>query len=318
MSEPGDPARAPDAPVAPAQPAGRASGAQSGQSTLLAVQRLRRTFGDFVAVDDVSFSVGPGEVVGLLGANGAGKTTALRMALGLLAPSSGHSVLLGQRPDREVRRWIGYVPQGLGLYANLSVRENLAFVADVYGRSRPELPEVLTGMRDALVGTISLGSQRELAFACALLHEPKLLVLDEPTSGVSALSSRDLWATIHGRADAGVGVLVTTHNMQEAQQCDRLLLMSGGRLVGQGSEAELVAGTSAVRVEVADWAGAFDLLSRLGLPVTLAGTSVRVAGVALDEVAHALSAGGMAAEVSVVPATIEERMVLLNGANTPG
>ncbi len=248
------------------------------RSTLLEVQHLRCTFGDFVAVDDVSFSVGPGEVVGLLGANGAGKTTALRMALGLIAPTSGRSTLLGRAPDREARRQIGYVPQGLGLYASLSVAENVAFVADVYGCPRPELPDVLTTLADVLVGDISLGSQRELAFVCALLHEPRVLVLDEPTSGVSALSGRDLWATIHGRAEAGVGVLVTTHNMQEAQQCDRLLLMASGQLVGEGSEAELVAGTSAVRVDVEDWAGAFDLLSQAGLAVTLAGTSVRVAG----------------------------------------
>ncbi len=291
---------------------------ENARQPLLEVTRLCRTFGDFVAVDDVSFSVGAGEVVGLLGANGAGKTTALRMALGLIAATTGRATLLGGPPDREARRWVGYVPQGLGLYATLSVRENLDFVADVYGSPRPEVPEMLAGVADQLVGDISLGSQRELAFACALLHEPRLLVLDEPTSGVSALSSRDLWATIHGRAEAGVGVLVTTHNMAEAQQCHRLLLMSMGRLVGSGTEAELVADTEAVRVDVADWAGAFDVLRRAGLPVTLAGTSVRVAGVQPDQVRAVLADGAMAGEVVAVPATIEERMVLLNGAKPRG
>jgi ABC-2 type transport system ATP-binding protein/ribosome-dependent ATPase len=278
---------------------------------LLELHRVSHRFGDFVAVDDVSFQVHAGEVVGLLGANGAGKTTLLRIALGLLAPTSGHSVLLGRVPDRQGRRRIGYVPQGMGLYADLSVRENLDFVADVFGLRRPPLPEVLAGMGDDLVARISLGSQRELAFACALMHEPELLVLDEPTSGVGALSARDLWATIHGRAEAGVGVLVTTHNMQEAQQCDRLLLMSAGQLVGQGGEEELVAGTTAVRVEVDDWAAAFDVLSRAGLPVTLAGTAVRVAGMGSAHVQEVLAAAGIDAGVQEVPATIEERMTLL-------
>jgi ABC-2 type transport system ATP-binding protein/ribosome-dependent ATPase len=290
----------------------------AGPRPLLEVRGLRRTFGDFVAVDDVTFQVGAGEVVGLLGANGAGKTTVLRIALGLMAPTAGLSRLLGGPPDRETRRRIGYVPQGLGLYADMSVRENLQFVADVYGQRRPEVPPVLADMADDLVGRISLGSQRELAFACALLHDPELLVLDEPTSGVGALASRDLWATIHSRAEAGVGVLVTTHNMQEAQQCDRLLLMSGGRLVGQGSEAQIVAGTSAVLVEVADWAAAFDLLSRAGLPVTLAGTSVRVAGLDSGRVRAELLSAGITADVHEVPATIEERMTLLASGMSTG
>ncbi len=297
-----------------------APGAAAGPAPgpLMEVRGLRRTFGEFVAVDDVTFQVRPGEVVGLLGANGAGKTTVLRIALGLIAPTAGVSRLLGGSPDREARRRIGYVPQGLGLYADMSVGENLQFVADVYGRSRPAIPPVLAGMADDLVGRISLGSQRELAFACALLHDPELLVLDEPTSGVGALASRDLWATIHGRAEAGVGVLVTTHNMQEAQQCDRLLLMSGGRLVGEGSEAQIVAGTSAVLVEVEGWAEAFDVLTRAGLPVTLAGTAVRVAGVDAGRVHRELASAGIAAGVREVPATIEERMTLLAGGVSTG
>ena len=155
---------------------------------LLQAAHLTKTFGAFVAVDDVSFSVAPGEVVGLLGANAAGKTTALRIALGLLAPTSGTALLLGRYADRGVRQRIGYVPQGLGLYADMSVLENLQFVAAVYGGAKPEVPESLASVGDDLVGEISLGSQRELAFACALLHEPELIILDEPTSGVGALT----------------------------------------------------------------------------------------------------------------------------------
>lgn len=278
---------------------------------LLQAAHLTKSFGSFVAVDDVSFSVAPGEVVGLLGANGAGKTTALRIALGLLAPTSGTALLLGRYPDRAVRQRIGYVPQGLGLYADMSVLENLQFVAAVYGGTKPDVPESLASVGDDLVGEISLGSQRELAFACALLHEPELIILDEPTSGVGALTRIALWETIHERADAGVGVLVTTHYMQEAQQCDRLLLMAGGQLVAQGSEAEIVGDTTAFRVASDQWARTFDALSRAGLPVTLSGTDVRVADVPAAEVESALAAAGLTADVSAVPATIEERMTVL-------
>ncbi len=284
-------------------------------SPLLDVSGVTKRFGDFVAVDDVSFSVGAGEVVGLLGANGAGKTTVLRIALGLLGATAGHALLLGRDPDREVRRRIGYVPQGLGLYADMSVRENVAFVAEVYGRRGAEVPAEMAGVAGELVGRLSLGIQRELAFACALLHEPELVVLDEPTSGVGALARTALWDTIHERADAGVGVLVTTHYMQEAEQCDRLLLMAGGRLVGQGSVAQIVGDTAAVEVRVDQWAAAFDVLSSAGLPVTLSGTSVRVADATADEVSGVLAAAGIRADVAVVTATIEERMTVLARAD---
>ncbi len=277
------------------------------------MRSLSKVFGRFRAVDDVSFQVGPGEVVGLLGANGAGKTTALRMALGLLGPTSGWTALMGGPPDRAARRSIGYVSQGLGLYADLSVRENVAFVASVYG-GRADVPEGMTALADTLVGHLPLGRQRELAFACAVLHDPALLVLDEPTSGVGALARTRLWESIRERAEAGVGVLVTTHYMQEAQQCDRLLLMSGGRLFAQGSEAQIVGDTSAVLVHTDDWTRAFEVLSAAGIPVTLSGTSVRVADVPGDRISALLSAAGLAARLEAVPATIEERMTVLAAA----
>ncbi|HEX6888969.1 MAG TPA: ABC transporter ATP-binding protein [Candidatus Nanopelagicales bacterium] len=280
---------------------------------LLEVEHVSKRFGAFVAVDDVSCAVGPGEVVGLLGANGAGKTTVLRIALGLLAASSGGVRLLGRAPDREARSRIGYVAQGLGLYADLSVRENLEFVASVYGQPRPEVPDAFTDLADDLVGRIPLGSQRELAFACALLHDPAFVVLDEPTSGVGAVARSALWETIHERAEAGVGVLVTTHYMQEADQCDRLLLMASGRLVAAGSRAQIVAGTTAVEVRAAEWARAFEVLSAANLPVTLAGTAVRVADVPLDAVRAELDRAGVGAQLAPVAATIEERMTVLAG-----
>ncbi|WP_255595965.1 ATP-binding cassette domain-containing protein [Cellulomonas sp. C5510] len=272
------------------------------------------TFGGLRAVDDVSLTVRPGEVVGLLGANGAGKTTVIRTVLGLLAPTSGAVRVLGGAPSREVRRRIGYVPQGLGLAADLTVAENLAFVASAYGlRDVPALPADLAAVADRLVGGLSLGLQRRLAFAAALSHAPELLVLDEPTSGVDPLARAALWDTVHAQAEAGVAVLVTTHYMQEAEQCDALVLMAHGRRVAAGTLPEVLDGSAAVEVVGADWQAAFAALGAAGLPVTVAGRAVRVAGAAPREVERALASAGVAGRVRSVPARLEEVLVLADG-----
>ncbi len=280
-------------------------------AVLLRADRVSRRFGAFTAVEDVTMRVGPGEVVGLLGANGAGKTTLIRMLLGLLAMTVGDVELLGGPPDRELRRRLGYVPQGLGLYRDLTVRENLAFTSQAYGAAPPDLPESLRQVADRLVAELPLGLQRQLAFLAALAHDPQVLVLDEPTSGVDALARAALWDTIHEQAEKGVGVLVTTHNMAEAEQCDRLLLMSQARLVAQGSEADIIGSTTAVAVRTNDWARAFAVLNEAGQPVMLAGRDVRVAGADADQVRTVLAHAGVTADVVGVPATIEERMMVL-------
>ena len=280
-------------------------------AVLLRADRVGRSFGGFTAVQDVTMRVGPGEIVGLLGANGAGKTTLIRMLLGLIATTTGDVELLGGPPDRELRRRLGYVPQGLGLYGDLTVEENLAFTSQAYGTVPPQLPETLRRATDTLVAKLPLGLQRQLAFLCALAHHPEVLVLDEPTSGVDALARAALWDTIHEQAEGGVGVLVTTHNMAEAEQCDRLLLMSQARLVAQGSEADIIGSTTAVAVRTGDWARAFAVLNEAGQPVMLAGRDVRVADADADQVRAVLAAAGMTAEVVGVPATIEERMMVL-------
>jgi ABC-2 type transport system ATP-binding protein len=261
-------------------------------AVLLRADRVSRRFGAFTAVEDVTMRVGPGEVVGLLGANGAGKTTLIRMLLGLLAMTVGDVELLGGPPDRELRRRLGYVPQGLGLYRDLTVRENLAFTSQAYGAAPPDLPESLRQVADRLVAELPLGLQRQLAFLAALAHDPQVLVLDEPTSGVDALARAALWDTIHEQAEKGVGVLVTTHNMAEAEQCDRLLLMSQARLVAQGSEADIIGSTTAVAVRTNDWARAFAVLNEAGQPVMLAGRDVRVAGADADQVRTVLAHAG--------------------------
>jgi ABC-type multidrug transport system ATPase subunit len=280
-------------------------------AVLLRAIGVSRTFGAFRAVEEVSISVAPGEVVGLLGANGAGKTTLIRMLLGLIATTTGEVELLGGPPDRERRRRLGYVPQGLGLYRDLTVRENLTFTAQAYDAAEPELPQALLPVADRLVGDLPLGLQRQLAFLSALAHDPEVLVLDEPTSGVDALARAALWDTIHEQAEKGVGVLVTTHNMQEAEQCDRLLLMSASRLVAAGSEADIIGSTTAVAVRSRDWARAFAVLNQAGQPVMLAGRDVRVADADADQVRAVLADAGVTADVVAVPATIEERMMVL-------
>ena len=283
-------------------------------AALLRADRVGRVFGSFTAVDDVTMHVAPGEIVGLLGANGAGKTTLIRMLLGLLATTSGDVQMFGGEPDRECRRRLGYVPQGLGLYRDLTARENLAFAANAYGHPPPQLPEALRPSADRLVMDLPLGLQRQLAFVSALAHEPEVLVLDEPTSGVEALAGAALWDTVHEQAERGVGVLVTTHNMREAEQCDRLLLMAQARLVAQGSQDDIIGSTTAVAVRTDDWAEAFAVLNRADQPVMLAGRDVRVADADADQVRVLLAAAGLEAEVVAVPATIEERMMVLSRA----
>ena len=202
----------------------------------ISARAVTRTFGSFVAVDHCDIDVAPGEIVGLLGANGAGKTTLIRMLLGLLTPTSGRIRLFGQPHSRQQRRRIGYVPQNLGLYTDLTATENLQFRAAVFGGAGAT---AVDGRAPAaghtLVGDQPLGTQRRVAFQAATQHGPDLLVLDEPTSGVSPLARSRLWDLIHHHADRGVAVLVSTHYMDEAEQADRLLLMSAGGIVATGT-----------------------------------------------------------------------------------
>jgi ABC-2 type transport system ATP-binding protein len=275
---------------------------------LIAVQDVTCTFGDFTAVDDVSLTVEAGEIVGLLGANGAGKTTLIRMILGVLDPTAGDISLFGEPPSRATRSRLGYVPQTLGLWQDLTVQENLDFIAGTYGEDAPALPPALDAIRGSLVGDIGLGRQRQVAFAAALGHAPELLVLDEPTSGVDPLSRARLWDVIHDAADSGVGVLVTTHYMQEAQQCDRLVLMSRGAAVAAGTEADIVRDTSVVDVRTERWQDAFSALSASDLVVMLSGTGVRVVDASEAKVRDAL--GDLPAELASASATLEEAMAV--------
>jgi ABC-2 type transport system ATP-binding protein/ribosome-dependent ATPase len=273
--------------------------------SLARADHVTRRFGKAVAVDDVSFSVEAGEVVGLLGANGAGKTTLIRMLLGLLVPTSGRLSLLDGPVGPEARRRVGYVPQGLGLYRELTVAENLAFVARANGVAMPELEPGLAEVADRRVGEISLGLRRRAAFAAARSHDPALLILDEPTSGVGPLGRARLWETIRAGADAGVGVLVSTHHMEEAEQCDRVLLLAEGREVAAGPVDDLLAGRTSVAIRGAGPEAA-ERLRHAGLPVLADTDGWRVPGANPGDVAAVV---GPVASVCSVPATFEEAFV---------
>ena len=215
------------------------------------VRDLSKRFGGFVAVDHLSFAVAEGSVFGLLGSNGAGKSTAIRILCGLLSATSGAVRVLDvdvlAEPER-VKRMIGYMTQRFSLYEDLSVRQNLRFFGGVYGLRGSALAEReawavemagLQGRQDTMTGDLSGGWKQRLALACSVLHRPRVLFLDEPTGGVDPLSRRRFWALIDAMAGEGVTVLVTTHYLDEAEHCDRIALMHGGRLVALGSVPEL-------------------------------------------------------------------------------
>lgn len=286
----------------------------ANSEVLAMTSRATRMFGSFTAVDDVSIEVRSGEIVGLLGANGAGKTTLIRLMLGLLPVSSGSVSIFGEPPSRRTRATLGYVPQGLGLYLDMTVAENLRFYAGAFGvkPSLDELPDTLSEVRDSLVDQIGLGRQRQLAFACALNHHPLLVVLDEPTSGVDPLARSALWDQVHDQTDSGVGVIVTTHYLEEAHQCDRLVIMAAGKVVAHGTLAEITEGQTTVRVRCESWASAFNALTDAAMPVTLSGRQVRVPGASREQVLARLRDAGVDAEVDEMPATLEETMTMIH------
>jgi ABC-2 type transport system ATP-binding protein len=220
------------------------------------VRGLNKHFGDNHAVRDLALTVRRGEIFGFLGPNGSGKTTSIRMLCGLLTPDSGEGTCLGYdilRETREIKRHVGYMTQRFSFWEDLTLRENLNFIARMYGMTerRQHVDATLTRLKLAergnqLAGTLSGGWKQRLALAACLLHEPDLLLLDEPTAGVDPKARRDFWDELHALAAQGITVLVSTHYMDEAERCHKLGYILNGRLLAQGTASEVIASQALV------------------------------------------------------------------------
>ncbi|WP_318640127.1 ABC transporter ATP-binding protein [Flavobacterium ardleyense] len=209
---------------------------------IIEVKNLTKQFGDFTAVKEISFDIYKGEIFGFLGANGAGKTTAIKMLIGISTPTSGSALvsnldLISQ--TEQVKRSIGYMSQKFSMYDDLTIKENITFFGGIYGLSRKQIKEkikvlveelTLQEVVNELVGSLPLGWKQKLAFSVALLHEPKIVFLDEPTGGVDPITRRQFWELIYAEAHKGTTIFVTTHYMDEAEYCDRVSIMVDGRI----------------------------------------------------------------------------------------
>jgi ABC-2 type transport system ATP-binding protein len=219
--------------------------------TVITTDKLTKRFGSFIAANELSFEVGKGEIFGFLGANGAGKTTAMRMLCGLLTPSSGKARIAGfdvYTETEKIKRSIGYMSQKFSLYDDLTVSENIRFYAGIYGMSVPAIKEKtkvlleelqLTGEAKTLVRELPLGWKQKLAFSVSIVHDPEIVFLDEPTGGVDPVTRRQFWDLIYAAADRGVTIFVTTHYMDEAEYCNRVSIMVDGVIAALDSPAGL-------------------------------------------------------------------------------
>ncbi|NCO37585.1 MAG: multidrug ABC transporter ATP-binding protein [Armatimonadetes bacterium CG_4_10_14_3_um_filter_66_18] len=296
------------------------------------VRDLVKRFGDFTAVNYVSFSVKRGEIFGFLGPNGAGKTTTMRMACGLLTPTSGSGQVAGfdiVTQAEEIKRRLGYMSQRFSLYDDLTVNENLEFYGGIYGlpaarldqRRAEVLDQVgLTGMKGRLAAHLSVGYRQRLGLACAVIHEPPVLFLDEPTSGVDPVSRRRFWDLIDQMSATGVTVLVTTHVMDEAEFCHRLVMIYRGRRVAMGRPAELRSAYPNTVLEVAAsplmtalaWLQSHPAVEEAAVFGTALHVSVPRADADPERWRAALTAAGVAVQrLQLVPPSMEDVFVSL-------
>lgn len=224
---------------------------ETTRNIAIKAESITKVFGDFTAVDHISFEVSKGEIFGFLGANGAGKTTAMRMFCGLSVPTSGNAKVAGfdvYQQTEEIKKNIGYMSQKFSLYGNLTVKENLDFFGGVYGIPRKELKEKsaeliqklgLGNEKNKLVSELPLGWKQKLAFSVAIFHNPQIVFLDEPTGGVYPVTRRQFWSMIYDAADRGITVFVTTHYMDEAEYCDRVSIMVDGKIAALDTPSNL-------------------------------------------------------------------------------
>ena len=291
------------------------------------VRRLTRRFGEFVAVNDLSFDVRQGEIFGFLGSNGAGKSTTIRMLCGLLRPSSGSASVGGVDVSRDpegVKQRIGYMSQRFSLYEKLTVDQNIAFFAGIYGLPRERFAARraavlemagLKGREAALTGSLSGGWKQRLGLGCAILHEPPIVFLDEPTGGVDPLSRRSFWRLIDELARNGTTVLVTTHYLDEAEHCHRIAIIHAGRLAALGTVGELkavFAGRPILEVRASKPVEAMRLLDEMPdvEKTSIFGAAVhavmRSAEVSAEEIAARLTTAGVTASSRVVEPSLED------------
>jgi ABC-2 type transport system ATP-binding protein len=217
----------------------------------ISVQNLTKRFGSFTAVDQITFDVDQGEIFGFLGANGAGKTTAMRMLCGLSMPSSGEATVAGfdlYKNAEKIKQNIGYMSQKFSLYEDLTIRENIRFYGGIYGLSNSEIKtkteHLVTSLKledkiNSLVKSLPLGWKQKLSFSVAMIHDPKIVFLDEPTGGVDPITRREFWTMIFEAANRGTTVFVTTHYMDEAEYCNRVSIMVDGQIAALGAPGEL-------------------------------------------------------------------------------
>jgi ABC-2 type transport system ATP-binding protein len=231
------------------------------EEKVIICKELSKQFGSFVAVDKITFDVKRGEIFGFLGANGAGKTTAMRMLCGLSHPTSGEGMVAGFnifKEQEKIKKNIGYMSQKFSLYENLTIRENIRFYGGVYGVPRREIEERseeliqqlgLQAEAKKMVGSLPLGWKQKLAFSVALFHRPRIVFLDEPTGGVDPVTRRQFWDMIYGAAESGITIFVTTHYMDEAEYCNRITIMVDGRIEALDSPARLKEQFSAASID---------------------------------------------------------------------
>lgn len=297
-------------------------------SDAIRTEKLTKRFDRFTAVDGISFAVPRGSIFGFLGPNGSGKTTTIRMLLGLLQPTSGVAKVLGYdcaRRTQQIRRRAGYMSQRFSLYNDLTVAENLRFYAAAYNVSRTHFRERkayviemagLAGRERELAGNLSGGWKQRLALGAAILHEPEIVILDEPTAGVDPVSRRQFWELLYGLAQQGTTIFVTTHYMDEAEQCRALAFIHRGKLIAEGSPAEIKAGqmrgqvlevlcdpTEAALPVLKGLAG-FDEVALYGAAIHVVADQV---GERKDEVQAALTKAGVTvSDMLVIPPSLED------------
>ncbi len=269
------------------------------------IENLTRTFGDFVAVDHINLEVGKGQIYGFLGPNGAGKSTTIRMLCGLLLPSGGKGTVGGYdiiTQTEEIKKSIGYMSQRFSLYDDLSVEENIDFFSGIYSvrpakkKERKEWALAMAGLldrRNAITKTLPAGYKQRLALGCAILHEPPILFLDEPTSGVDPISRRNFWKLIYDMSQAGTTVFVTTHYMDEADYCDRLGLIYRGRIIAEGTPGELRRNymkRDVLEIETDKLVDSLDVLQRSGIDTAVFGSLLHATVEKADEAIVAIAA----------------------------